>query len=89
MAQGKPKEKLTTNKECECWEAAGTSPCHSSFQQEKEKGSLRSHEEFLRQMLMGLGSDSSAGLLNTSFKEGSKKVLQFGPADLRVLQGNT
>lgn len=25
------------NKECEYWEAAGTSLCHSSFQQEEEK----------------------------------------------------
>lgn len=87
-AQGKPKEKLTTNKECECWEAAGTSLCHSSFQQDEEKGSLRGHEEFPRQILTGLGSDSSADLLNTSFKGGSEKALQSGPASLRVLQGN-
>lgn len=88
MDHGFPQEKLKTNKECECWEAAGTSLCHSSFQQEEEKRSLRSHEEFLREMLMGLGLDSSADLLNTSFKESSEKALQFGPEGLRVLQGN-
>lgn len=87
MALGKPKEKLTTNKECEFWEA-GTSLGHSSFQQEEEKGSSRSHKEFPRQILTGLGSGSSADLLNTSFKGGSNKALQSGPAGLRVLQRN-